>query len=87
MIISVVDILFYFFVYWLLDSEGFVLYGLGFKLVFDFVVAPVDGAGTVDNQASEEPQASRFTWAIENFSRLNVKKLYSDVFTVGGYKW
>ncbi|XP_022851790.1 ubiquitin carboxyl-terminal hydrolase 12-like [Olea europaea var. sylvestris] len=50
-------------------------------------VAPVDGAGTVDNQASEEPQASRFTWAIENFSRLNVKKLYSDVFTVGGYKW
>ncbi|KAL2456767.1 Ubiquitin carboxyl-terminal hydrolase 12 [Forsythia ovata] len=50
-------------------------------------VAPADSAGTVDNQASEEPQASRFTWAIENFSRLNVKKLYSDVFTVGGYKW
>ncbi|CAI9766950.1 unnamed protein product [Fraxinus pennsylvanica] len=35
----------------------------------------------------EEPQASRFTWAIDNFSRLNVKKLYSDVFTIGGYKW
>ncbi|CAI9765932.1 unnamed protein product [Fraxinus pennsylvanica] len=50
-------------------------------------VAPADSAGTVDNQASEEPQASRFTWAIERFSRLNVKKLYSDVFTVGGYKW
>ncbi|CAA3017073.1 ubiquitin carboxyl-terminal hydrolase 12-like isoform X2 [Olea europaea var. sylvestris] len=50
-------------------------------------VAPADSAGTVDNQASEEPQASRFTWAIENFSRLNVKKLYSDAFTVGGYKW
>lgn len=57
--------------------------------VFHFwiTVAPADSAGTVDNQASEEPQASRFTWAIENFSRLNVKKLYSDAFTVGGYKW
>ncbi|KAK6147384.1 hypothetical protein DH2020_018296 [Rehmannia glutinosa] len=46
-----------------------------------------ENAGTVENQASDEPQASRFTWTIENFSRLNVKKLYSDVFTVGGYKW
>ncbi|KAG6401642.1 hypothetical protein SASPL_138506 [Salvia splendens] len=46
-----------------------------------------DNAGSVENQANEEPQASRYTWTIENFSRLNMKKLYSDVFTVGGYKW
>ncbi|KAK4382144.1 Ubiquitin carboxyl-terminal hydrolase 12, partial [Sesamum angolense] len=46
-------------------------------------VASVDNAGTVENQASDEPQASRFTWTIENFSRLNMKKLYSDVFVVG----
>ncbi|KAK6131638.1 hypothetical protein DH2020_034652 [Rehmannia glutinosa] len=50
-------------------------------------VVPAENAGTVENQASDEPQASRFTWTIENFSRLNMKKLYSDVFTVGGYKW
>ncbi|KAL0338747.1 UNVERIFIED_CONTAM: Ubiquitin carboxyl-terminal hydrolase 12 [Sesamum angustifolium] len=50
-------------------------------------VASADNAGTVENQASDEPQASRFTWTIENFSRLNMKKLYSDVFVVGGYKW
>ncbi|KAI7736783.1 hypothetical protein M8C21_016430 [Ambrosia artemisiifolia] len=51
------------------------------------VVGQPEGASTVDNQAIEEPQVSRFTWAIENFSRLTNKKLYSDIFVVGGYKW
>ncbi|KAK3017522.1 hypothetical protein RJ639_007459 [Escallonia herrerae] len=51
------------------------------------VAAQVDNDSTVENQATDEPQASRFTWMIENFTRLNLKKLYSDVFTVGGYKW
>ncbi|XP_051150225.1 ubiquitin C-terminal hydrolase 12 isoform X2 [Andrographis paniculata] len=46
-----------------------------------------DNPGTVENQANDEPQASRFTWTIPSFSRLNTKKLYSDVFLVGGYKW
>ncbi|XP_073269254.1 ubiquitin C-terminal hydrolase 12-like isoform X1 [Primulina huaijiensis] len=50
-------------------------------------VAPADNTETVENQANDEPLASRFTWTIENFSRVNVKKLYSDVFVVGGYKW
>ncbi|KAL6585578.1 CSN-associated deubiquitinating enzyme Ubp12 [Orobanche minor] len=49
-------------------------------------VAPSENAGTVDNQATDEPQPS-YIWKIENFSRLNTKKLYSDVFFVGGYKW
>ncbi|KAL2945550.1 Ubiquitin carboxyl-terminal hydrolase 12 [Bienertia sinuspersici] len=31
-----------------------------------------------ENQAAEDPQSSRFTWKIENFTRLNVKKHYSD---------
>ncbi|KAI3847192.1 hypothetical protein MKX03_033299 [Papaver bracteatum] len=37
----------------------------------------------------DDPTSSSiFTWKIENFSRLNHKeKLYSDVFTVGTYKW
>lgn len=54
---------------------------------FTFPVATADNAETVENQANDEPQASRFTWTIENFSRVNVKKLYSDIFVVGGYKW
>lgn len=59
----------------------------GFDSAFDFSVAAAESNGTVENQASDEPQASHFTWAIENLSRLNAKKLYSDIFTVGGYKW
>ncbi|XP_057498145.1 ubiquitin C-terminal hydrolase 13-like isoform X2 [Actinidia eriantha] len=44
-------------------------------------------ASAVENQPVDEPQTSRFTWKIENFSRLNTKKHYSEVFVVGGYKW
>ncbi|KAJ9685031.1 hypothetical protein PVL29_017171 [Vitis rotundifolia] len=50
-------------------------------------VAQPDTASTVDAQTVEDPPSARFTWTIENFSRLNTKKLYSDVFYVGGYKW
>ncbi|CAK9152990.1 unnamed protein product [Ilex paraguariensis] len=51
------------------------------------VVAQGETANAVENHAVDEPQESRFPWTIENFSRMNVKKLYSDSFTVGGYKW
>nr|XP_016444216.1 PREDICTED: ubiquitin carboxyl-terminal hydrolase 12-like [Nicotiana tabacum] len=50
-------------------------------------VTPTENASAVENQAVDEPQASRFTWTIDNFSRLSVKKLYSEVFSVGSYKW
>ncbi|XP_016486549.2 ubiquitin C-terminal hydrolase 12 isoform X1 [Nicotiana tabacum] len=50
-------------------------------------VAPADTASTVDAQAVDDPASAQFTWTIDNFSRLNVKKLYSEVFNVGGYKW
>ncbi|KAL0299092.1 UNVERIFIED_CONTAM: Ubiquitin carboxyl-terminal hydrolase 12 [Sesamum radiatum] len=42
---------------------------------------------TVETQAVDDPPSARFTWTIENFSKLNVKKQYSEVFLVGGYKW
>ncbi|WOL20666.1 ubiquitin carboxyl-terminal hydrolase 12 isoform X9 [Canna indica] len=51
------------------------------------VAAQSETATTVDNQQVEDPPTSRFTWTIENYSRLNVKKLYSDIFVVGGYQW
>ncbi|XWS74671.1 hypothetical protein CRYUN_Cryun01aG0018000 [Craigia yunnanensis] len=49
-------------------------------------VAP-EAASAVGAQAVDDPPSGRFTWTIENFSRLNNKKLYSDIFFVGGYKW
>ncbi|XP_024969227.1 ubiquitin carboxyl-terminal hydrolase 12-like isoform X1 [Cynara cardunculus var. scolymus] len=50
-------------------------------------VAPAEAANSVDAPTVDDPPSARFTWTIENFSRLNAKKLYSDVFFVGGYKW
>ncbi|KHG10063.1 Ubiquitin carboxyl-terminal hydrolase 12 -like protein [Gossypium arboreum] len=50
-------------------------------------VSQVEPANTNENQQVEEPQSMKFTWTIENFSRLNTKKHYSDIFVVGGYKW
>ncbi|KAL6654058.1 hypothetical protein ACP70R_007523 [Stipagrostis hirtigluma subsp. patula] len=51
------------------------------------VVAQTEEASTADSQPAEDSQMSRFTWTIKNFTRINVKKHYSDVFVVGGYKW
>ena len=52
-----------------------------------FVVAQAETATAADSQSVDDPPSARFTWTIDNFSRLNNKKLYSDVFVVGGYKW
>lgn len=60
------------------------------KFYWHLVVAPqsVDTTATTgENQQVEDPPSSRFTWLIENFSRMTVKKLYSDSFVVGGFKW
>ncbi|XP_057778704.1 ubiquitin C-terminal hydrolase 12-like isoform X2 [Salvia miltiorrhiza] len=51
-------------------------------------VAPSEATtNAVDAQVVDEPPSARFTWKIENFSKVNMKKQYSDVFLVGGYKW
>ncbi|XP_047317726.1 ubiquitin C-terminal hydrolase 12-like isoform X2 [Impatiens glandulifera] len=51
------------------------------------IVAQPEVSNAPDNQSVEEPETSRFSWTVENFSRLNTKKLYSEIFNVGGYKW
>ncbi|XP_044946337.1 ubiquitin C-terminal hydrolase 12-like isoform X1 [Hordeum vulgare subsp. vulgare] len=51
------------------------------------VVVQTEPANTAESQAPEDPQTSRFTWTIENFTRLSGKKHYSDMFVVGGFKW
>ncbi|KAE9447955.1 hypothetical protein C3L33_20144, partial [Rhododendron williamsianum] len=50
-------------------------------------VVPAEAANVVDTQSVDDPPSARFTWTIENFTRLNTKKLYSEIFLVGGYKW
>ncbi|KAI4384336.1 hypothetical protein MLD38_002507 [Melastoma candidum] len=49
--------------------------------------AQADTTSAADTQTAEDPPSGRFTWTIENFSRLIMKKLYSDIFHIGGYKW
>ncbi|PWZ40553.1 Ubiquitin carboxyl-terminal hydrolase 12 [Zea mays] len=58
-------------------------------MVSSFIVpvVPAEPAATVENQQIEDPPISRFTWTIENLSRVSTKKLYSEIFVVGGYKW
>ncbi|KAF8398025.1 hypothetical protein HHK36_016951 [Tetracentron sinense] len=50
-------------------------------------VAQAETATTVENQLVEDPPLSSFRWTIENFSRLNNKKYYSQIFLSGGYRW
>lgn len=50
-------------------------------------VVPAEAVNAVDTQTVDDPPSARFTWTIENFTRLNTKKLYSEIFLVGGYKW
>lgn len=52
-----------------------------------WLVTQTETATTPENQQVEDPPPFKFRWTIENFSRLNIKKLYSDIFYVGGYKW
>ncbi|URE13160.1 ubiquitin carboxyl-terminal hydrolase [Musa troglodytarum] len=40
-----------------------------------------------DDDDVAETSIFKFTWAIKNFSRLKARKLYSDVFLVGGHQW
>ncbi|KAK9699295.1 hypothetical protein RND81_08G165600 [Saponaria officinalis] len=50
-------------------------------------VAQAEANSAAENQVVEEPPTSKFTWTIENFTRINMKKQYSEPFAVGGYKW
>lgn len=41
-----------------------------------------------ENQPADDPLFfGKFTWRIENFSKINQRKYYSDTFIIGGYKW
>lgn len=62
---------------------------------FSFKVWPFLGAGyvnliefvEVEHQETSVEIFEKFTWKIENFSRLNVEKIYSESLVVGGCAW
>ncbi|KAL6289001.1 hypothetical protein ACE6H2_006511 [Prunus campanulata] len=43
--------------------------------------------GSMKEEEEKDLVSGTFTWRIDNFSTLNKRKHYSDVFVVGGYKW
>ncbi|KAJ7528132.1 hypothetical protein O6H91_16G085500 [Diphasiastrum complanatum] len=51
------------------------------------VVGQGESVPTVENQTVDDPQSGKFTWPIENFSKVNLRKYYSETFVVGGYSW
>jgi ubiquitin carboxyl-terminal hydrolase 7 len=43
---------------------------------------------TVENQpVIDDPLTGKFAWTIEGFSKINMRKHYSESFTVGGFNW
>ncbi|CAM6018715.1 unnamed protein product [Sphagnum balticum] len=42
---------------------------------------------TVENHPADDPQTGKFTWTLDHFSKINLRKHYSESFLVGGYKW
>ncbi|XP_024545436.1 ubiquitin carboxyl-terminal hydrolase 13 isoform X2 [Selaginella moellendorffii] len=53
------------------------------EVVSQAETVPVSG----ESRAAEDPLCGKFTWPIENFSKITIKKYYSDPFVIGGYKW
>ncbi|KAL1558281.1 CSN-associated deubiquitinating enzyme Ubp12, variant 2 [Salvia divinorum] len=51
------------------------------------VEAPEATENNAANQPTEVPRTAKFTWKIENFSRITAKNLYSGIFDVVDYKW
>ncbi|KAH7420842.1 hypothetical protein KP509_13G025300 [Ceratopteris richardii] len=51
--------------------------------------ALTDEIPSVENrpQVADDPVMGKYTWKIDNFSKLNIRKYYSDTFVIGGYKW
>ncbi|CAM6012936.1 unnamed protein product [Sphagnum balticum] len=51
------------------------------------VVGQGETVSTVDNYPADNPQTGKFTWTLDHFSKINLRKHYSECFMVGGYKW
>ncbi|KAM1093665.1 hypothetical protein ACFX2B_008645 [Malus domestica] len=43
--------------------------------------------GVLVDAQLEDLTSMKFTWEIDNFTTLNTRNFYSDIFVAGGYKW
>jgi ubiquitin carboxyl-terminal hydrolase 7 len=56
--------------------------------LFGAVIGQGESVPTVENQpVTEDPLTGKFSWTIEGFSKINTRKHYSEIFSVGGFKW
>lgn len=40
----------------------------------------------MENQPVDD-HIGKFTWSVSNFTKISLRKHYSEMFVVGGYKW
>lgn len=45
-----------------------------------------ESVATVENRPVDD-HIGKFTWSVANFTKISVRKHYSEMFVVGGYKW
>ncbi|KAF9600877.1 hypothetical protein IFM89_013784 [Coptis chinensis] len=57
------------------------------KVMKFFDVQAATTASTVVIRHTIDLPLSRFTWIVRNFSQLNNRKYYSNIFLAGGFKW
>jgi hypothetical protein len=57
---------------------------LTFHFVCVFVLVEF---GEMEQEQSIVEKFEKFTWKIENFSRLKTDDVYSEPFVIGGYPW
>lgn len=56
--------------------------------MFGAVLGQGERVPTVENQpVIDDPLTGKFAWTIEGFSKINMRKHYSESFTVGGFNW
>jgi hypothetical protein len=59
---------------------------LTFHFVYVFVLVEF-GEILMEQEQSSVEMFDKFTWKIENFSRLKTDMIYSEPFVIGGYPW
>ena len=45
------------------------------------------GFGDMEHEQSSVEKYEKFTWKVENFSRLKTDEVWSEPFVLGGYPW
>jgi hypothetical protein len=79
---------YYICILFLIDSDSALLFIFVLILTFHFVcVFVLVEFGEMEQEQSSVEMFDKFTWKIENFSRLKTDMIYSEPFVIGGYPW